>query len=30
VRAYARDPSARNASRVERAIAALRRQRMGA
>jgi len=30
VRAYARDPSAHNASRVERAIAALRRQRMGA
>jgi hypothetical protein len=30
VRAYARDPSACNASRVERAIAALRRQRMGA
>jgi hypothetical protein len=30
VRAYARDPSAHNASRVERAIAALRRQRMAA
>jgi hypothetical protein len=28
VRAYARDPSAHNASRVELAIAALRRQRM--
>jgi hypothetical protein len=30
VRAYARDPSAHNASKVELAIAALRRQRMGA